>query len=169
MRLFKLSVDFEQLGFWSADNSFIGFFVQNESNVIEGFVEASFPTPANKLRCIKGLFIDGTELVFITISNPSERPQLTPVAFIFPNISQNGFWDVFSVFRGFFFNGSHRGHARVIIEEITNETEKIELTQNTLNTFYKNFTSSLEMKRYFEDHAQALRYLLNNSKRFPMD
>lgn len=169
MLLFKLSVHFERLGFWSEDNNFTGFFLQNEHDVIEGFVEASFPTPANKLRCIKGLFIDGTELIFITISNPSERPKLTPIAFVFPDISKSGFWDVFSVFRGFFFNDSHRGHAKVIIEEIIDEAEKNELAQNIHNTFCKNFTSSLEMNRYFDDHAQALRYLLNNSKRFPMD
>lgn len=163
MRLFKISGKFEQDGEWSKkENDFIGYFVKrNErSDVIEGYVEEQYETSYDKIRFIKGLYMeDMRQLVFLQMINDRI---LSPLLYAFTDIRKDGFWDMYRRFGGFFFLRAYQGHARIEVKEITDEKEKDELVEQTIRTFEEKSSVTLGINRDLMEGTDALTDFLHS-------
>ena len=121
MQVFKITGKFEQNGKWSSrEADFIGYFVKRDGDdVIEGYVEEQTGTPYDPVRYITGLYINANQLVFMKMSKDSF---LKPLCYVFPNISEQGFWSDFKTHGGFFYDrfymlhGFCNGHATVRLQ-----------------------------------------------------
>ena len=162
MNLFQISGKFEQDGEWSSrDADFVGYFVKRENDVIEGYLEEKYPTPFDKIRYIKGLFIENAnQLVFMKMCNVSS---LFPLAYVFTDIHKEGFWDGFSYHGGFFAYGSYQGHARVEIKEVTEEDEKNRLIKQVTEIFSERASRATGMNRDLMADVHSLKDFLDEN------
>ena len=131
MQVFKISVRLKLYGHWSIrKDDFTGYFVKRESDVIEGYMidtHSSFPD----FRYINGHFIDGKKLVFLKLTNDSHY---APRVYHFHNVNKRGSWYSISPLAEILY----QGHAKITLEEITDESEKQELADKVSTVFDKH-------------------------------
>ncbi len=130
MQVFKISIRLKRNGHWSIrKDDFTGYFVKRESDVIEGYMidtHSSFPN----FRYISGHFIDGKKLVFLKLTNDSDY---APRVYHFHNVNKRGFCYSISPLAEIMY----QGHAKITLEEITDESEKQELADKASTVFEK--------------------------------
>lgn len=144
MKIFQISVKFEQNGRWSEQESdCLGYLVQKrvDSQIVEGYVEVKYPTASDKIRFIKGLYV-GDSLVFIQLSTDS---WMAPICYCFPDVREQGFWSSYDTMFGFFSGcpGSPYadGHAKVTVTEVTGENRN-ELGKKATEVFKQKASNS---------------------------
>lgn len=172
MRVFLVSVKFEENGQWSSrDADTIGFFVKREedSDVIEGYLEMQYNTAFNPIRYIKGLFIEERKLVWMQMCNDF----LYPVCYVFHDIVERGFWSGFDKNGGFFPQGNFNGHATITLKEITDEAEKENMKQEIMRIFvancYKEGPMRLPNSGLLQETQVLMDFLDENSPWYPKD
>jgi len=171
MKVFRVSIKFEQNGRWSdreADSE--GYIVKpsDDDNQIEGYVKMLYPTNSDPVRYIKGLYSNGS-IVFMQLCNDSD---LSPICYCFPYIEEQGFWSDFHETFGFFPLGCSpfgcaRGHATVSLEEITDETSK-DIEQETLAIFEEKSRKANKMNCDLMEGVRSLTDFLDECYVFKM-
>lgn len=164
MKLFKISGKFEQNKQWSRRKSdFIGYFVKREEDdVIEGYIEEQFVTSYDKIRYIKGLYMeDLSQLIFLKMIN---LDNLSPLVYAFADISTEGFWDGYGPYFGSFYKGHYEGHAKVEIQEITDEKEKEEHTKKVISIFEEKSSKATRINRELMKQVYVLIDLLKEPR-----
>lgn len=147
MKLFKISGKFEQNKQWSKrETDFIGYFVKRkEDDVIEGYIEEQFVTPYDKIRYIKGLYMEDLgQLIFLQMIN---LDYLSPLIYAFADTSKEGFWDGYGQYFGSFYKGNYEGHAKVEIQEVIDEEEKEKHTKKVISIFEEKSSKATRINR----------------------
>lgn len=133
MKVFKISIKFEQNERWSDRNADAeGYLIQsngNDAEDVEGYVKVLYSTSSNPIRFIKGLYLSDNSLVFMQMS---DEPSLSPICYCFPTVQEEGYWSSFGV-TGFFpvirGRACSKGHARVELLDITGGITNEELSK----------------------------------------
>ena len=170
MRLFKFSCKFEQDGRWSdrkADTE--GYFIKrnDDDDAVEGYVKMLYPTCSDSVRYIKGLY-SGSSLIFMQLSNDFI---LSPICYCFPDVKKEGYWSDYVGRCGFFpvipSYPCSRGHATVIIEEITDGT-LTEIEMEVSATFEENSRKASWSNQWLLRDFRALADFLDSGIIFQM-
>ncbi len=154
MHLFKILGRYEQNGKWSnREADFTGYFVKrkNTSVIIEGYIEKKVPIINEKVKYIKGIYMqDSKMLVFVEMSN---NALIMPVVYVFKNIKKQGYWDVWSPYRGVFKRGENMGHAKIKIEEVVAWPH---ITKKVINIYEENVCDATFLNRKFMEQTYEL-------------
>lgn len=169
MKLFKISIKFEQNGKWSerqADTE--GYLVKKNENddIVEGYVKALYHTSYDSVRYIKGLHFNNS-LVFIQMCNVSS---VSPICYSFPDVKNEGFWSGFNE-NGFFpmvpATKCSDGHATIQIEEVEDET-KDKIVEETSKIFEKEASDPTWINQCLMEDFKSLKDFLNEQCVFQM-
>lgn len=170
MKLFKISIKFEQNGKWSerqADTE--GYLVKEDDNddIVEGYVKALYPTSYDSVRYIKGLYLDNS-LVFIQMINNNT---MSPICYSFPDVKHEGFWSGFDEKVGFFpmvpATKCSDGHATIQIEEVKDET-KDKIVEETSKIFEKEASKPTWINHCMMNDCKSLTDFLDEQCVFQM-
>ena len=171
MKVFKISVKFEQNGKWSnreADTE--GYLVKSSDtdDTIIGYVKALYPTNYDSVRFIKGLYSKEGSLVFIQMSNNSV---LSPICYCFSDVKKEGFWSEYGRSFGFFpvYPGvaCSAGRAKVSLGEITDANQN-EKEQKTTAIFEANSSKAIWVNQCLMKDYRALTDFLDSGNIFQM-
>lgn len=170
MKVFKISIKFEQNGMWSERKADVeGYLIKpnDEDEIVEGYVKMMYPTYSEPVRYIKGLYSNDS-LIYMQMCNDSF---LSPVCYCFPKGKEKGFWSAFDYTFGFFpvYPGMacSQGHATVILEEITDASmEKI--AQETSKIFTEKSSKATSMNRDIMADVKSLTDFLDDGIIFQM-
>lgn len=166
MKVFEIYVKFEEKSKWS-DREFDakGYFVQKneEDDLVQGYLTLMYPIEHEKVRYITGSY-SNESFVFLQLCNITFS---SPICYCFPSVNKEGYWSYFNWHNGFFstfntFMGCSNGHAKVVINEITNkDAEKI--AEKALKIFEENSIDATKINVELLKKVKFLKVFLNPS------
>lgn len=142
-KVYEISGKFQENDSWSdRTEDFAGVFVVDEdTNVLKGYMEEKYPSGHEPLRFICGI-MNGKKLAYFKLSNDV---WLYPLAYLFKDYEENGKWLGLELFINRVFV---MGDAQVTLQEVT---ENVQLREQEVKEKYStmqggilNFNSKVE-------------------------
>ncbi len=155
MKVFKI---LNETQYSSVLSSHEGVFVLNEDSLeFRGYIEEKYSIQSHPVKSIYGMYNESKhKMAYLKLSDSATSIQ-PPVLYVFHNTKKSGKWCVQDdLYKDFFVRGNEYGICKIRITEVTEASEKAELSKRAIEYFNKALNVNSNMMLIYKGVEEYL-------------